>query len=209
MNAERAIFVTPVHVVSHLIGSRSESCHFISIVIHERTSLSRFSSSTSTCPSLSSSFPSTSCTASCTLSSTTGSPWKACATPSRGVTTPTTSTPPSQDPWTGFTQFTLLEEKPPEGKMWSGRRLTRKQQTSRPDHVWPEIWKRMGKNAKLKEKQKWSNDKLQWERMHENCEGSMSSTLRTENLRRPSGMLVRNWKHLWLLLCPANYEEEL
>ena len=23
------------------------------------------------------------------------------------------------DPWTGFTQFTLLEEKPPEGYMWS------------------------------------------------------------------------------------------
>ena len=24
------------------------------------------------------------------------------------------------DPWTGFTQCTLLEEKPPEGNMWSG-----------------------------------------------------------------------------------------
>ena len=24
------------------------------------------------------------------------------------------------DPWTGFTQFTLLVEKPPEGYMWSG-----------------------------------------------------------------------------------------
>ena len=24
------------------------------------------------------------------------------------------------DPWTGFTQFILLEEKPPDGKMWSG-----------------------------------------------------------------------------------------
>ena len=23
------------------------------------------------------------------------------------------------DPWTGFTQFTLLEEEPPEGYMWS------------------------------------------------------------------------------------------
>ena len=69
----------------------------ISRVIHERTSLSRFSSSTSTCPSLSSSFPSTSCTSSSTLSSTTWSSWKACATPpTRGVTTPTTSPPPSQ-----------------------------------------------------------------------------------------------------------------
>ena len=30
------------------------------------------------------------------------------------------------DSWTGFTQFTLLEEKPPDGYMWSGERLTRK-----------------------------------------------------------------------------------
>ena len=64
------------------------------------------------------------------------------------------------NPWTGFTQFTLLEEKPPDRYMWSGKRLTRKQQTSKPDHPWPEIWKTMGNNVKLKEKQKWSNEKL-------------------------------------------------
>ena len=64
------------------------------------------------------------------------------------------------DPWTGFHPIYLLEEKPPDGYMWSGGRLTRKQQTSRPDHLWPEIWKTIGKNAKLKEKQKWSNEKL-------------------------------------------------
>ena len=68
------------------------------------------------------------------------------------------------DPWTGFTQFTLLEEKPPEGFLWSEERFTRKQQvTSRPDHLWPEIWKTIGKNAKLKEKQKWLNEKLHLE----------------------------------------------
>ena len=67
------------------------------------------------------------------------------------------------DPWAGFTQFTLLEEKPPDGNMWSGRRQTRKHQTSRPDHLWPELWKTMGKHAKLKEKQKWSNEKLHLE----------------------------------------------
>ena len=66
------------------------------------------------------------------------------------------------DNWTGFTQFTLLEEKAPDGYiyMWSGRRLTRKQLTSRPDHLWPELWKSMGKNAKLKEMQKWSEEKI-------------------------------------------------
>ena len=31
------------------------------------------------------------------------------------------------DPWTGCTHFALLEEKPPDGYMWSGWRLTRKQ----------------------------------------------------------------------------------
>ena len=64
------------------------------------------------------------------------------------------------DPWTGFTQFTTLEEKPPNGYMWSGVRFTRKQLTSRPDHLWPELWEKMGKNAKLKERQKWSHEKL-------------------------------------------------
>ena len=67
------------------------------------------------------------------------------------------------DPWTGFTQFTLLDEKAPDGYTWSGVRLTRKQLTSRPDHLWPELWKSMGKHAKLKEKQKWSNEKLHLE----------------------------------------------
>ena len=67
------------------------------------------------------------------------------------------------DPWTGFTQFTLLDEKAPDGYTWSGERLTRKQLTSRPDHLWPELWKSMGKHAKLKEKQKWSEEKLHLE----------------------------------------------
>ena len=44
------------------------------------------------------------------------------------------------DSWTGFTEFTQLEEKPPNGYLWSGRRLTKRQATSRPDHLWPELW---------------------------------------------------------------------
>ena len=61
--------------------------------------------------------------------------------------------------WTGFTQFTLLNEKPPDGKMWSGVRLTRKQLTSRPDHLWPELWTKFGRNAQLKERQTLSHEK--------------------------------------------------
>ena len=51
------------------------------------------------------------------------------------------------DSWTGFTQFTPVEEKPPDGYMWSGWRLTREQLTSRPDHLWPELWSKNGKKC--------------------------------------------------------------
>ena len=62
------------------------------------------------------------------------------------------------DYWRGFTQITLLSEKPPEWHMWSGDRLTKRQATSRPDHLWPELWIKLGRNAKMKEKRKWCNE---------------------------------------------------
>ena len=61
--------------------------------------------------------------------------------------------------WTGFTQFTRFSEKPPEGHMWSEVRLTERQATSRPDHLWPELWRGMSRNAKLREKHKWAIEK--------------------------------------------------
>ena len=63
------------------------------------------------------------------------------------------------DYWTGFTQFTLLQERPPDGFLWSGERLTKRQVTSRPDHLWTELWTKLGRNAELKEKHKWSHEK--------------------------------------------------
>ena len=83
-----------------------------------------------------------------------------------------------------------------------GERLTRTQLASRPDHLCPELWKKMGKNAKLKEKQKWSNEKSIWI-THGNCEESFSSTRRIRNSKKPSRTRVRSWKHQWLLLCPV------
>ena len=41
----------------------------------------------------------------------------------------------------------------------SRKRLTRKQTTSRPDTLWPEIWKDMSDASKRKEKQKWAIEK--------------------------------------------------
>ena len=53
----------------------------------------------------------------------------------------------------------LLNERPPEGYTWSGGRLARKQTTSRPDNVWPDMWKRTSDAAKRKTKQNWIIEK--------------------------------------------------
>ena len=58
-----------------------------------------------------------------------------------------------------FTRFTLLNETPPKGYMWSGVRLTKIQTTSRPDHIWPDAWTRIGKAAQRREKQEWAIEK--------------------------------------------------
>ena len=46
------------------------------------------------------------------------------------------------------------------GRSQKNTSVTKKKLPSRPDHLWPELWKSMGKQAKLKEKQKWSEEKL-------------------------------------------------
>ena len=63
------------------------------------------------------------------------------------------------DAWTGFTRFLILNERPRDGYTWSRERLTRKQTTSRPDKVWPDMWKHMSDAARRKAKQKWAIEK--------------------------------------------------
>ena len=41
--------------------------------------------------------------------------------------------------------------------------------------------------------------------MLEDCEEFISLTLRTRHLKKPLGMLERNWKHQWLPLCLARH----
>ena len=43
--------------------------------------------------------------------------------------------------------------------MWSGQWLTNIQTTSRPDHIWPDAWTRIGKAAQRSEKQDWAIEK--------------------------------------------------
>ena len=43
--------------------------------------------------------------------------------------------------------------------MWSGVRLIKIQTTSRPDHIWPDAWTRIGEAAQRCEKQEWAIEK--------------------------------------------------
>ena len=82
-----------------------------------------------------------------------------------------------------------------------GGRLTRKQLTSRPYHLWPEFWKNWERMPSWR-RSKSGHMKSTILIMHENCEGSISFARRIRNSRKPSRMLVRNLKYQLLLLCP-------
>ena len=58
-----------------------------------------------------------------------------------------------------WTSSPVLDEKPLDGFSWSRRRLARKQTTSRPDTLWPDISKDMSDASKRREKQKWAIEK--------------------------------------------------
>ena len=56
-----------------------------------------------------------------------------------------------------------------------------------------------GRNAKLKERQKWSNEEPKLDNARD-YEEFISLTLRIRNSKRPLRMPARNWKHRWPLL---------
>ena len=63
--------------------------------------------------------------------------------------------------WKGFTKITPVKEKPLKGFLWSGERLTKVQTTTRPDHVWPEVWTNIGRSRSESRKKEWKNEKPQ------------------------------------------------
>jgi hypothetical protein len=53
--------------------------------------------------------------------------------------------------WTGKTVFEILRPSPPSGFKWISGRLTKVQETTRPDDVWPEMWRGMSKSKNSKQ----------------------------------------------------------
>ena len=71
-----------------------------------------------------------------------------------------------------------------------GERLTKRQVTSRPDHVWPELWRGLARNAKLREKNEWAIEKPKLDNAGR-LRGIVSLTLRTWSSRKSLGMLEK------------------
>ena len=81
--------------------------------------------------------------------------------------------------------------------------LTKRQATSRPDHLWPELWRGMSKNAELRERSISEQLKNQSSIMQEDYEESVSLTLRFWSSRKSLKKTKENWKHQWLQPCLA------
>ena len=54
------------------------------------------------------------------------------------------------DPLTSFTLFILYKKQMPHNNIFCTERFTKRKATSRPQHLWPELWTKWRSNAKLK-----------------------------------------------------------
>ena len=104
--------------------------------------------------------------------------------------------------WTGFMRFTILNERPPYGYTWSRRRLTKRQATSRPDHLWPEIWKNMSDAAQRREKQKWAIEKPRLDNARR-LRRIYFIDPKDEEFKEIPKTRVESWKFRWKRLCLA------
>ena len=104
------------------------------------------------------------------------------------------------DSWTGFTRFTLLNETPPKGYMWSRRRLTNIQTTSTPDDIWPGAWTRIGKAAQRREKKN-GQSRNRNSNTPGNRDNFIQLTQVTKNTKTSLRMQGESWKHQRQLQC--------
>ena len=105
------------------------------------------------------------------------------------------------DSWTGFHSVYSFRRETSRRIYVVWERLTKRQLSSMSDHLWPELWTKLARNAKLREKQKWAIEKNHSSIMLDNYEEFILLTLRTWSSRKSSKMQGENWKHQWLPPC--------
>jgi hypothetical protein len=60
--------------------------------------------------------------------------------------------------WTGTTTFHILHTKPSKGKTWVMDRETKKQKSTRPPTIYPEVWKTLSKKDKQRAIDEWDEE---------------------------------------------------
>ena len=85
-----------------------------------------------------------------------------------------------------------------------GGRLTKRQATSRPDRLWPELWTKLGSNAELREKQKWSIEKPKLDNARK-LRGIYFIDPEDKEFKETIRNARKNWKHPWLPPCFARH----
>ena len=79
-------------------------------------------------------------------------------------------------------------------------RLTKKQTTSSPDNVWPEMWKHMSDAAKRKAKQQWIIEKLKFDNARQ-LRGIFFIEPDDEEFKHT----IRNARKNWKFRCQQQY----
>ena len=101
------------------------------------------------------------------------------------------------DSWTGFTHFTLLVTNLLKDICGPGGDWQKRQATSRPDHLWPELWRGMARNAKLREKRKWAIEKPKLVNARR-LQGIYFIDREDKEFKETIKECKKNWKHQWL-----------
>ena len=97
-------------------------------------------------------------------------------------------------------KFTLSKEKSPDRYIRCGGRLTKRQVTSRSDHLLSEIWRSTSKNSKTKEKHNWTSEKPKLDNARR-LRKSYFIDPEIPNSRRSLRIHGRSWKSQQSLLC--------
>ena len=108
------------------------------------------------------------------------------------------------DAWTDFTRFMLLNERPLDGYTWSEWRLTRIQNASRPNNVWPDVWKHVSDAAKSKAKQRWAIEQPKADNAR-HLKGIFYTEPNDEEFKLTIKALEESWKFRCQQQCLAQY----
>ena len=103
-----------------------------------------------------------------------------------------------------FHKIQFIKRKTSQGQIWSGERLTKVQTTTRPDHVWPDVWSKIGKAAQDREKTRIEKKtRSQNSTMLDDWEETALKIRMTKNTGKPYKIRGWNWKGLWTRPCRA------